>query len=64
MDDEKLKLLNFLLDNLEVEHFKGSFNKSKEYALVRFKNNRVALYDIDLDSEMFNKLVKELEAKE
>ena len=67
MDDkiqEKLKLLDFILSNLEVEHFKGKFNKTREYALVRFKDTKVALYDLDdIDSEMFNKLVQELEER-
>lgn len=63
---EKLNLLDFLLSNLEVEHFKGSFSKNREYALVRFKDARVGLYDLfehDIDSEMFNKLVQELEER-
>lgn len=63
---EKLELLDFILSNLEVEHFKSGINKNREYALVRFKNARVALYDLfehDIDSEMFNKLVKELEER-
>ena len=64
MDDEREKLLDFILSNLEVEHFKGKFNKNREYPLVRFKDTKVALYDLDdIDSEMFNKLVQELEER-
>ena len=64
MDDDKLELLEYILSNLEVEHFKGKFNKTREYALVRFKDTKVALYDLDdIDSEMFNKLVQELEER-
>lgn len=61
---EKLELLDYILSNLEVEHFKSKFNKNREYALVRFKDTKIALYDLDdIDSEMFNKLVQELEER-
>ncbi len=63
MDDEREKLLDFLLSQLQVRHFKSKFNPKKEYSVVELTNDRIALYDIDIDSEMFNKLVKELEER-
>lgn len=64
MDDEREKLLNYILSNLEVEHFKGKFGKwkDKEQSLVRFKDEKVALYDLD-GNPMFKKLVQVLEER-
>ena len=64
MDDEREKLLDYILDNLEVEHFKGKFGKwkDKEQSLVRFKDEKVALYDLE-GSPNFNKLVQVLEER-
>ena len=65
MDDEREKLLEYILSNVEVEHFKGKFGmwKDKEQSLVRFKDEKVALYDLE-GNPMFNKLVKELEERQ
>ena len=65
MDDESEKLLDYILSNLEVEHFKGKFGKwkDKEQSLVRFKDEKIALYDLE-GNPMFNKLVNELEERE
>ena len=61
---ERLELLEYILDNLEVEHFKGKFNKNKEYSLVRFKDEHIALYDVNTNDEaMFKKLVQVLEER-
>ena len=64
MDDEREKLLDYILSNLEVEHFKGKFGKwkDKEQSLVRFKDEKVALYDLE-GSPNFNKLVQVLEER-
>ena len=64
MDDEKEKLLDYILSNLDVEHFKGKFGKwkDKEQSLVRFKDEKVALYDLE-GNPMFNKLVQVLEER-
>ena len=64
MDSEKEKLLDYILSNLEVEHFKGKFGKwkDKERSLVRFKDEKVALYDLE-GNPMFNKLVQVLEER-
>lgn len=64
MDDEREKLLDYILSNLEVEHFKGKFGKwkDKDRSLIRFKDEKVALYDLD-GNPMFNKLVQVLEER-
>ena len=64
MDSEKEKLLDYILSNLEVEHFKGKFGKwkDKEQSLVMFKDEKVALYDLE-GNPMFNKLVQVLEER-
>ena len=64
MDDEREKLLDYILSNLEVEHFKGKFGKwkDKEQSLVRFKDEKVALYDRE-GNPNFNNLVQVLEER-
>ena len=61
---EKLELLDYILSNLEVEHFKGKFGKwkDKDQNLIRFKDEKVALYDLE-GSPNFNKLVQALEER-
>ena len=61
---ERLELLEYILSNLEVENFKGKFGKwkDKEQSLVRFKDEKVALYDLE-DNPNFNKLVQVLEER-
>ena len=61
---DKLELLDYILSNLEVEHFKGKFGKwkDKDRSLIRFKDEKVALYDLE-GSPNFNKLVQVLEER-
>jgi len=61
---DKLELLEYILSNLEVEHFKGKFGKwkDKDRSLIRFKAEKVALYDLE-GNPMFNKLVQVLEER-
>lgn len=64
MTDEREKLLDFILDNLEVKKVKSVFESKKYYPVISFKNEKVAFYDLNCDDEMFKKLVKELEERQ
>ena len=64
MTDERENLLDFILDNLEVKKVKSVFNSKKDFAVISFKDEKVALYDLNCNDEMFKKLVKELEERE